>query len=59
MGRVKTFITEDGKEVPYLENPIPMPPKHIKKSMDFDIETDGLDDDFDHDSGQNDDFDIK
>lgn len=54
----KSFITEDGREVPYLASPTPLPPKHIKKTMDFDKDTEKSVDDFDYVIEKNDDFDL-
>lgn len=32
------FVTEDGRKVHYLENPLPEPKKHEAKNMDFDVD---------------------
>ncbi len=44
--------------VQLIENPLPLPKKHVKKVMDFDRELDEESDDFDVDVDENDDFDI-
>ena len=43
-------------KVTYLENPLPVPKKHEKRTMDFDME--GKADDFDIQIDENDDFDV-
>ncbi len=48
--------TEDTMKVTYLENPLPVPKKHEKRTMDFSVK-DKIDD-FDFDVDENDDFDV-
>ncbi len=50
------IITEDGRRIKLLDNPLPVPPRHIKKEMRFDI--DDFKDDFDFEIKAEDDFDI-
>lgn len=52
---VDYFVTEDGRKVDYLKNPLPLPRKHIGKSMNFAIDNF---DDFDIEITPGDDFDI-
>lgn len=56
------FITGDGRKVKYLDNPLPVPKKHVKKEMNFaieDVEGDfDINDDFDFQISNGDDFDI-
>lgn len=47
----ETFVTEDGRTIEYLKNPLPVPKKHVAKELNFDF-------DFDSDSNQMDEFDI-
>lgn len=49
-------ITKDGRKVKLFDNPLPLPPKHVKKSMGFDFN--GLKDDFDYQVEGRDDFDV-
>lgn len=49
-------ITEDGRKVKLFDNPLPLPSKHVKKTMGFDFN--GLKDDFDYQVEDKDDFDI-
>lgn len=32
------FVTEDGKKVRYLDNPLPVPKKHAERHLDFDLD---------------------
>lgn len=51
-------VQEEAPKVQLIENPLPLPKKHVKKIMDFDYELqDGMDD-FDIEVDENDDFDI-
>lgn len=56
------FIAGDGRKVRYLDNPLPVPKKHVKKEMNFaieDVEGDfDINDDFDFQISNGDDFDI-
>ncbi len=56
------FIAQDGRKVKYLDNPLPVPKKHVKKEMNFaidDVEGDfDINDDFDLQISSGDDFDI-
>lgn len=49
-------ITEDGRQIQLLENPLPLPKKHVKKEIGFDIND--LTDDFDVPVSDDDDFDF-
>ncbi len=48
---------EEEKKVRYLENPLPLPKKHVKRVLDYSIQVSG-EDDFDFPVGENDDFDV-
>ena len=39
-------VTEDGRQVKLLDNPLPVPKRHIKREMEFDLNdfSDGKDD---------------
>lgn len=56
------IITEDGRKIKLLDNPLPVPKRHVRKEMNFDIDDDTepmeTEDDFDHVIRENDDFDI-
>lgn len=45
-----SFIAPDGREIAYLENPLPVPKKHVKKDFEFD---------YDFDISSENDFEIK
>ena len=45
------------KKVQYIENPLPLPKKHIKRVMDYSLKEMPDEDDFDLDIGDEDDFD--
>ncbi|MBD5547334.1 MAG: hypothetical protein HDQ97_08040 [Lachnospiraceae bacterium] len=47
---------ENGRKVQFLDNPLPVPKKHVRKDMEFDFDEVKMD--FDIDIGENDDFDI-
>lgn len=49
-------VTEDGRKVQLLENPLPVPKKHVKKDMEFDLEECRLE--FDVEIREDDDFDL-
>ena len=49
-------VTQDGRKVRLLENPLPVPKKHVKKDMDFDLDECRME--FDVEINENDDFDI-
>lgn len=54
-------ITEDGRRVKLLDNPLPVPKKHVKKKMGFDFDDIEISEsklDFDVEISENDDFDI-
>ncbi len=56
---IKTEDTQQEKpKVKYIENPLPLPKKHVKKVLDFDINPKAGQDDFDVRVDANDDFDI-
>ena len=48
---------KEGKKVRYLDNPLPLPKKHVKRVMDYSIDV-SRDDDFDYPVKENDDFDV-
>lgn len=48
----------EAPRVKFIENPLPLPKKHVKKVMDFDFEPEEGMDDFDVDVDDDDDFDI-
>lgn len=55
-GKGNSVITEDGRCVQLLENPLPLPKKHVKKEIHFDFED--FTDDFDFKISDGDDFDL-
>ena len=55
----KYIITEDGRSIKLLDNPLPGPKKHIRKEMDFDLDFEEEEkDDFDIEIRDDDDFDL-
>lgn len=58
------IVTEDGRTIKLLDNPLPVPKKHVKKEMEFKIDStdeqsdEKLADDFDYHVDDNDDFDV-
>ncbi len=49
----------DGKvQVQFLENPLPLPKKHVKRVMDYSLPSGAQDDDFDYPVAEGDDFDV-
>lgn len=55
------IITEDGRKIKLLDNPLPVPKKHISKKIDFDFDDVEVKDnkmDFDIEISDKDDFDI-
>lgn len=48
---------EEEKIIHYLENPLPLPKKHVKRVLDYSIHVSG-EDDFDFPVAENDDFDV-
>lgn len=55
------IIAEDGRKIKLLDNPLPVPKKHVKKQIEFDfddIEISESNMDFDVEISENDDFDI-
>ncbi len=48
---------KEEKKVRYLDNPLPLPKKHVKRVMDYSINV-SCDDDFDYPIKENDDFDM-
>lgn len=54
---IKDSLQEKPK-VNYIENPLPLPKKHVKKEMDYDRTIEDISLDFDIAIGENDDFDI-
>lgn len=54
-----TFIDkETGREIKYIENPLPLPRKHVKREMDYALSSVPGTDDFDLKVSEEDDFDI-
>ena len=53
---IETSVSSEEVKVAYLENPLPVPKKHEKRTMDFDME--GNADDFDIQIDEKDDFDV-
>ena len=60
-----SIVTEDGRRIKLLDNPLPVPKRHVKKKMNFKVNTTGEQqpegeqkDDFDHQTDVNDDFDV-
>lgn len=49
---------EKAGQVQFLENPLPLPKKHVKRVMDYSRKPVSENDDFDYPVGENDDFDI-
>lgn len=58
--KAEEFIEEQSErpKVQFIENPLPLPKKHVKKVMDFDYPVEDDMKDFDIDVAENDDFDI-
>lgn len=54
----KYIVTEDGRRIKLLDNPLPGPKKHVHKEMDFDLDFEREKDDFDILIGEDDDFDV-
>lgn len=53
-------VTEDGRKIKLFDNPLPVPKKHVKKEIKFDLDKIDANDvgkDFDFEIGDNDDFD--
>jgi hypothetical protein len=58
-GKLQTGGTESERNpVRYLENPLPLPKKHVKRVMDYPLKEEAIGDDFDYPIAENDDFDI-
>lgn len=53
----KTLEKKQPKKVQYIENPLPLPKKHVKRVMDYSLKEMPDEDDFDLDIGDEDDFD--
>ena len=45
-------------QVRFLENPLPLPKKHVKRVMDYSLSSVSQEDDFDYPVAEDDDFDI-
>lgn len=50
--------TKRERRVQYIENPLPLPKKHIKRTLDYSVKAASEKDDFDYSVAENDDFDI-
>lgn len=48
----------EAPKVKYIENPLPLPKKHVKKTLDYDLSVSSERDDFDLSVADDDDFDI-
>ena len=46
------------RQVRFLENPLPLPKKHVKRVMDYSLPSGAQDDDFDYPVAEGDDFDV-
>lgn len=55
-GETEMIQNEEEKKVKLIENPLPLPKKHVRKKMDFEL--DEKLDDFDFEINENDDFDV-
>ncbi len=56
----KYIITEDGRRIKLLDNPLPGPKKHVRREMDFDFDIEEeVKDDFDIKIKDGDDFDFE
>ena len=55
-GNAETAGKQKATDVTYLDNPLPVPKKHEKRTMDFAVS--GKPDDFDISIDENDDFDV-
>lgn len=60
-----SIVTEDGRRIKLLDNPLPVPKRHVKKKMNFKVNETGEQqaekekkDDFDHQTDADDDFDV-
>ncbi len=54
-------VEEDARtdrKVQFLENPLPLPKKHVKRVMDYSLPSGAQDDDFDYPVAEDDDFDV-
>lgn len=51
-------LKEEEPQIQYLENPLPLPKKHERKTLDFDIVDIEVEDDFDYNVADDDDYDI-
>ena len=52
---IKMEEKKEQKQIKYLDNPLPLPKKHVKRTFDFEVDKK---DDFDIDIEENDDLDI-
>ncbi len=46
------------RQMNFIENPLPLPKKHVKRVMDYSLESASAKEDFDHPTASDDDFDI-
>ncbi|WMC92464.1 ArnT family glycosyltransferase [Kineothrix sp. MB12-C1] len=56
---VSLELKEEKKEIKYIENPLPLPKKHVRKEMDYGIDVPEAEMNYDITSGEQDDFDLK
>lgn len=56
----KTLPEAEGaeKRIHFIENPLPLPKKHVKRVLDYSLPAAGSEDDFDYQVSEDDDFDI-
>lgn len=50
--------SEGDNQVQYIENPLPLPKKHVKRALDYSLQQTAERDDFDYPVSEEDDFDI-
>ena len=51
-------LPPEGKKINYIENPLPLPKKHVKRVMDYRIKEEDALADFDIATSEDDDFDL-
>lgn len=55
----KEEMREAGRKVKFIENPLPLPRKHVKKTMDYKIEVAQEQMKYDREVREDDDFDLQ
>ncbi len=60
VGKMREIILDfdDEKAVKYIQNPLPLPKKHVKRVLEYSKDISYADEDFDHDITAGDDYDI-